>query len=214
MAHIAASNGGSSYNRVSGFDIADHMADLYYYFKSRTRRKEILLELLKFLDMKWEGLGKYVTTSWLSLEKCTEKELKNCSALKSVCFSRNPVNSRINDGRQEKGHIDKSYKARVKRLKKGFSVPLTKIHVSFYANALPLSTHYNQFLQRSDLLAHTVKPVTDSLIRKIGMRFLIPDVLDDVTEEDLENRDNYLPLFSAYIWGGGSLGPYCKIYLR
>ena len=53
LAHIAASNRGSSYSRVSGFDMADHIVDLYYYFKSSTRRKEILLEFLKFLDIEW-----------------------------------------------------------------------------------------------------------------------------------------------------------------
>ena len=116
-------------------------------------------------------------------------------------LSRNPDNARINDGRQEEGHIDKSYKARGKRLQNVFPYPLTEVHVSFYANELPLFTHYNQFLQRLDPLAHMVKPVTDSLTRKIGMRFLIPDVLHDVTEEVLENKDNYLPLFSAYIGG-------------
>ena len=51
LAHIAASNGGSSYSRVSRLDMADHMVDLYYYFKSSTRRKEILLEFLRFLNM-------------------------------------------------------------------------------------------------------------------------------------------------------------------
>ena len=46
-----------------------------------------------------------------------------------------------------------------------------------------------------------VKSVKYTLTRKIGVRFLIPDVLDDVTEEVLENKDNYLLLSSAYIGG-------------
>ena len=58
-----------------------------------------------------------------------------------------------------------------------------------------------------------MRPVTDSLTRKIGIRFLIPDLLNDVTEEDVsENKDNYLPLPSAYI--GGKTGAYCKYYLK
>ena len=72
-------------------------------------------------------------------------------------------------------------------MKKAFSDPLTEVHVSFNDNAF---THYNQFLQRLDLLVHKVKSVTDSLTRKIDTRFLVPDVLDDVTEEFLENKDN------------------------
>lgn len=49
LANTAASNGGSTYSCVSGFDTADHMVDLYY-FKSSTRRKGFLPEFLKFLD--------------------------------------------------------------------------------------------------------------------------------------------------------------------
>ena len=56
-------------------------------------------------------------------------------------------------------------------------------------------------LQRSGLLAYMMKLATDSLTSKIGMRFLIPDVLDDVTEEVLKNKDNHLLLSSAYIVG-------------
>ena len=72
LANTAASNGGSTYSCVSGFDTADHMVDLYY-FKSSTRRKGFLPEFLKFLDTEWEGLGKYITTRWLSLENCRER---------------------------------------------------------------------------------------------------------------------------------------------
>ena len=42
-----------------------------------------------------------------------------------------------------------------------------------------------------------VKLVAESMTKK--MSFLIPDVLDDVTEEVLEIKDNYLPLSFAYI---------------
>lgn len=58
---------------------------------------------------------------------------------------RNPDNACINDGRQDADHVDNLSKARGKRLKKDFSDSLTEAHVSFYANALTLFTHYNQF---------------------------------------------------------------------
>jgi len=66
LAHIAAKKGGSFYSKTSKFDIEDHMVDLYYYFKSSTRRQGILTEFLDFNGMEWESLGKYVTTRWLS----------------------------------------------------------------------------------------------------------------------------------------------------
>ena len=185
----------------------DHMVDLYYYFKSSSNFSI------------WNGMVLGSTSQRISLENCVEKELKYYPILKFL--SRNPDNALINDGIQEEDHINKSCKARSKRLKKAFSDPLTEVHVSFYPDALPLFTQYNQFPQRSDPLAHLVKPVTYNLTRKIGMRFLISDVLDGVTEEVLKNKDNYLPWSSDYIggrgrrgMGGGGLRPYCKIYLR
>ena len=117
-------------------------------------------------------------------------------------LGRNPGNAPLNDGRQEEGHIDKSYKARgKKRLQKIFPDPLIEVHTSFCANALPLFTHYYQFLQRSNPILHMVKPVTYILTWEIDMRLLVPDVLNDVTEKVVENKDNYLPLSSSYIVG-------------
>ena len=55
-------------------------------------------------------------------------------------LSTNLDNARFNDARQEEGHIDKSYKARSKMLKKTFFDHLTKVHVCFYANELPLQS--------------------------------------------------------------------------
>lgn len=73
------------------------------------------------------------------------KELENYPTLKSMFLIRNPDNACINDGRQGEDHVDNLSKARGKRLKKDFSDSLTEAHVSFYANALTLFTHYNQF---------------------------------------------------------------------
>ena len=60
-------------------------------------------------------------------------------------LSRNHDNACINDGRQEEGHIDKSYKARFKRLKKAFSDPLTKVHVPFklmHCHCSPITSNF------------------------------------------------------------------------
>ena len=76
LAHIPAKKGGSAYSQTSKCDIEDHMVDLYYYFKGSTRRKGSLTEVLDFSGMVWESLGKYVTTRWLSLEQCADKEVK------------------------------------------------------------------------------------------------------------------------------------------
>ena len=80
----SCSNGESSYSCVSGFDMTDHMVDLYHYLKAALEQKGFL----KFLDMERECLGKYIATRCLSLENCVEEELKNYPALKLLFLSR------------------------------------------------------------------------------------------------------------------------------
>ena len=75
--------------------------------------------------------------------------------------------------------------SRFRRLKSAFQNPLTEVHVAFYTAALPLFTHYNLFLQRSDPFADKVHPMTLELSRKIGMRFLQPSVLKSYKRESL-----------------------------
>ena len=83
---------------------------------------------------------------------------------------------------------------RFRRLKSAFQNPLTEVHVAFFTAALPLCTHYNLFLQRSDPLAHKVHPMTIELARKIGIRFLQPSVLKSLSKETLLDESLYLPL--------------------
>lgn len=42
---------------------------------------------LEFVDQEWENFARYVTTRWLSLGKCCDKELKKIAALKSMFAS-------------------------------------------------------------------------------------------------------------------------------
>ena len=74
-------------------------------------------------------------------------------------------------------------------------------HLMFYSSCLPMFTHYNLFLQRGDPLAHKVYPVTKSLVKKIGSRFLDPScfVEGTVTEEIIDDEENYLPLEEVFI---------------
>ena len=147
--------------------------------------------------MEWESLGKYVTTRWLSLEQCVDKELKTFPALKSMFMSRDARTGQQDNGRN--GDEDEEPIMRGKGLEKAFSDPMTEVHIAFYVSALSLFTHYNLFLQRSDPLAHKVKPMTDAFAHKIGMRFLTPDVLDEITIKTIEDEENYLPLSNVFV---------------
>ncbi len=64
---------------------------------------------------------------------------------------------------------------------------------------MPLFTHYNLFLQRSDPLAHKVHPMRSELARKIGMRFLQPSVLKSLSKENISDESLYLPLKDIHI---------------
>ena len=70
LSHIDASKGVGAYSSVTGFDVEDHEVDVYYYFNKSTERKGVLLEFLDFVDLEWEEIIRYVSTRWLSLERC------------------------------------------------------------------------------------------------------------------------------------------------
>ena len=140
------------------------------------------MEFLEFVDLEWEDIVRYVSTRWLSLEKCCDKELKKFPALKAMFQSRD----------------DKD--ARFLRLKASYEDLLTEVHVSFFTSALPMFTTYNKFLQRSDPLAHMVYPATKSLIKRVASCFIKPDVLQDaITIDMLDNEINYLPLSQVFV---------------
>ena len=43
---------------------------------------------MKFVGCEWENFTRFVSTRWLSLEICCDKELKKYKALKSMFLSR------------------------------------------------------------------------------------------------------------------------------
>ena len=84
FAHLAAGNCGEAYACITKFDCEDHQVDLYYFFKRSTRRTSILQKYKDFVGCEWENVTRFVSTRWLSLDICCDKELKNYEALKSL----------------------------------------------------------------------------------------------------------------------------------
>ena len=185
LLHLAASKGADAYYQVTGFDVEDHSVDIYYYFSKSTKRKGVLMEYFDFVDLEWEEVVRYVSTRWLSLEKCCDRELKSFPALKAMFLSRDESD------------------ARFLRLKHSFEDILTEVHISFYTSALPMFTRYNKFLQRSDPLAHKIFPLAKSLIRKIANRFIKPDILQQTEAEDIlsivDDDSSCLPLSDIFL---------------
>ena len=55
-----------------------------YYFMGSAKRKGVFMEYFEFLNQKWENFIFYVTTRWLSLKNCCDKEPKKMAAFKSM----------------------------------------------------------------------------------------------------------------------------------
>ena len=200
--HVAAGKEGYAYSNVSGFDHEEHQVDLYYFIKGSSRRKGTLTEFLYFTGLKWENFFRYVKTRCLSLKQCCMKEIRKCPALKSMLLSR--VEKKIID----RGNFDQTdasgrkHSTKFKRLKYAYEDPSTEVHMSFCASALLILTNYNLFLQGDDPLVHKVYPVTNELIRKLAMRFMLPECYQrqrQVTIDMLEYEGNYLPLNEVFV---------------
>ena len=197
LAHLAAGAGGRAFQKISNFDVEDHQVDPYFHFKGSTRRKGILIEYLEFVGLEWEDLSRFVETRWLCLERCCDKEQQKYPALKSLFASRTESSLRQDKGNEEDD--ERSTKKRFKRLKKAFADPLTEVYISFFTSVLPLFTHYNLFLQRSDPQAHNVHPMTQSLVKKTASRFMKREALSNVTAENVQDESNYVPLKDMHV---------------
>ena len=106
MSLLAAGKGDKAYTNFSTFNVEDDQVDLHYHFKGNTSRKGIRTEYVDFvgLDLEWETMRRFVTTRWLCLEKCCEKELRQYEAFKSMFESRTGGSSKQDRGNgYEKG---------------------------------------------------------------------------------------------------------------
>ena len=83
LSHLAACKGGTADYAESGFDCEDHQVDLYY-FRGSLKRKGILTEFLEFVGEDYEAITRFVSTRWLSLKICCDKELEKIEALTSM----------------------------------------------------------------------------------------------------------------------------------
>ena len=73
-----------------------------------------------------------------------------------------------------------------------FVDPMSEVYLSCFNAALPLFTHFNALLQRSDPQALNVYPMTKELAGKLVTRSIKAELLDNVSLDTLENEDNFL----------------------
>ena len=147
LVYLAAGKGGQAYMSISSFSCEDQ-CDLCF-FKGSWRRKGILTEYLKFVELDWENFVRYVKTRWLSLQQCCDKEVimwKKYPALKSKFLSRIEKET-IDKGnsRGETNEGEKRLSIKFKRLKTAYEDHLTEVQLLFYTACLLLFTSYNFF---------------------------------------------------------------------
>ena len=112
--HNASSKAAMSFSEVTGFDIEDHCVDVFYWFDKSGKRKSILKEYYQFCDTEYEEVIKFISTRWLCLELCINRELKKYEGLKSYFLSEDFPD------------------ARFKQLRLCYDDPIIEVYLLFY----------------------------------------------------------------------------------
>ena len=132
----------------------DHAVDLFYWFDKSSKRKSVLKEHFEFCDSEYQEVIKLISTRWLCLEMCVNRELKKYAGLKSYFLSQ------------------KFPDARFKRLKKAFSDPMLEVYLLFYQSVLPIFTNFNKYLQREEPLIYKLSDAQNRFMNKLVSKFV------------------------------------------
>jgi hypothetical protein len=158
--HNAAGKAGTAFSEITGFDIEDHCVDVFYWFDKSSKRKSILKEYYEFCDSEYQEI-KFISTRWLSLELCVNRELKKYKGLKSYFLSE---------------HFPH---ARFKRLGSFYNDAIAEVYLLFYQATLPCFTTFNKFLQREDPLVYQLHDAQQRFMYKLASKFIKPAVIQE-----------------------------------
>ncbi|KAJ4939407.1 hypothetical protein JOQ06_028856 [Pogonophryne albipinna] len=177
IVHNNAHAGGLVYSEMSGFEVEDFCVDLAYWFKSSTKRKNMLHEFCVFCDTTYMEVLQHFTIRWLSLDLAVNRILRVYKALTSYF--------RSTDDKQ----------ARCLRLRALFEDPLTEVHLLFYQALLPTFCQFNLLFQRQHPCIYLLHGQVRAFIRKLMSKFLKPAAFRTTSLEsvDLQDQENQLP---------------------
>ena len=120
------------------------------------------LELFcQFRDQEYKRIIKYISTRWLSLGAAVGRVLRLLQSLTSYFLS------------QE----DKS--PQFERLREHFENPMLEIYLLFYQFSLKVFIELNLLLQREDPLISRVHSHIQRFLKKLALKFLNLDVIDE-----------------------------------
>lgn len=98
--HNAYGKAGTAFSDFTGFDIEEHCVDVFYCFDKSSKRKNILEEYYEFCDSEYQEIIKFISTRWLCLELCVNREFKKFEGIKSYFLSENFADTRCKRLRQ------------------------------------------------------------------------------------------------------------------
>ncbi|KAI4815627.1 hypothetical protein KUCAC02_005765 [Chaenocephalus aceratus] len=177
IVHNNAHAGGLVYSEMSGFEVEDFCVDLAYWFKSSTKRKNMLHEFCVFCDTTYMEVLQHFSIRWLSLDLAVNRILRVYKALTSYF--------RSTDEKQ----------ARCLWLRALFEDPLTEVHLLFYQALLPTFCQFNLLFQRQHPCIYLLHGQVRAFIRKLMSKFLKPAAFRTTSLEsvDLQDQENQLP---------------------
>ena len=113
-------------------------------------------EYYEFCDLEYNEVIKFISTCWLCLELCVNRELKKYIGLESYFQSENFADKRF------------------KRLQAAFNNPMTEIYLYFYQAMLPCFTNFNKLLQRKEPLIYKLYEAQQRFMSKLASRLIKP----------------------------------------
>ena len=161
------------------------MIDLYYWFDKSVKQKGKLREYFEFCNQKYQGILKYLSVRWLSLEKCISRAIVKYTSLKAYFSSESFADERF------------------KRLYDKFHNPILELAMLFLTSALPLFLHFNLLLQREEPTIHCLKSAMESLGKKLAKRIILPNKLKNISSvlEIFHNNNikNFMMLLTIFL---------------
>ena len=159
--HNASNKASVIFSQITGFDIEDHSVDLYHWFDKSSKRKSVLKEYYEFYDTDYAEVIKFISTWWLCLEMCINRELLKFQGLRSYFLSETFSNERY------------------KRLEKVFNDPILEVYLMFYQGVLPVFTIFNRYLQREEPLIYQLHDAQERFMNKLASRFIKPEIIQE-----------------------------------
>ena len=135
-------------------------------FEKSSKRKSILKEYYQFCDIEYEEVIKFISTRWLCLELCINREVKKYEGLKSYFLSEDFPD------------------ARFKRLCRSYDNPIIEVYLLFYQATLPCFTNFNKYLQREDPVVYQLQDKQQRFMQKLASKFVKPQIIHEHQSEN------------------------------